>query len=136
MDRSEKMKGLVLIITCMAVALSAKAESRQARLDSLKESFRFQPVASEPVSATESDDVVVLENLTVVESISRRALHEQITAKWVRDSADRFSWKKGGALLKSKKIDAGAWVSLEDREVGALPTREIKVKIELFRIKW
>jgi hypothetical protein len=63
-------------------------------------------------------------------------LAARIESKWARDAADQFSWKTGGALFRSSKVDAGVWVSLEENTVGVNSAREIKLKVELLRIKW
>ena len=137
------MKAAAVILTALTVTLSgeARADARSARIDALKESFRYQSIAAiEPATASPSEEVVVLEKLTITESMSQRTLQNQITAKWDREAEERFSWKKGGLLSSFRKgdldIEAGAWISFEDKLVGANPTREIVLKVELLRFKW
>jgi hypothetical protein len=131
------MKPLLPFAACLLLIPAAVADSRQARIESLKQSFHFDAATapSQPVSEAD-EDVVVLDKITVTESMARRTLAAGIERKWARDAAEQFSWKSGGALFQSPKVDAGVWVSLEENVVGANPAREIKLKAELLRIKW
>jgi hypothetical protein len=137
------MKAAQLSFVCMTIALMARAEPsvRLARNDVMKEAFPYQSVAvTEPISSYTDGPLVVLEKLTVVGSMARRSLQNDINDRWARDTADRFSWKQGGRLTSSVKrgtqIDTGAWVSLEESLIGAMPTREIVLKVQLLRLKW
>jgi hypothetical protein len=131
------MKPLLAFAACLLLVATADADSRQARIDSLKQSFHFDAAtaSAQPVNDTD-EDVVVLDKITVTESMARRTLAARIESKWARDAADQFSWKTGGALFRSSKVDAGVWVSLEENTVGVNSAREIKLKVELLRIKW
>ena len=131
------MKTLLVVAAGLWSVATVQADSRQARVESLKQSFHFDAAAvpAEPANVAD-EDIVILDKITVTQSMSRRALAAQIESKWARDADEQFSWKKGGALFRSQKVDAGVWVSLEENTVGANPAREIKLKVELLRIKW
>ena len=119
----------------------AEESSTAERIAALHESFRYLAIAPTDASLVDAQHpLVVLERLTVTESMSRRALSKQIEDRWALEADDEFNWNKGG-LLKSKqlgnfKADFGTWVTLGERTLGVNPSREIYVKVELLRLKW
>ena len=133
-----RMRSLLVIPVCLLASLSAEAsDSRANRAAALRESFKYEPVAaSEAALPSEpTEDIVVLEKMTVTDS-SHRTLEVQMAAKAAAEAKERFAWNKGGLVLRSGRTDVGAWITLEDKIVGAVPTREVKVKVELLRIRW
>ena len=130
-------RSLLVIWVCLGASLSTgAADSRETRGAALKETFRYQPAPATDAPPSESEDgVVVLEKLTVTDS-SQRTLAAQMAAKSAEQAKERFAWNKGGLLLRSDRVDLGAWITLEDSVAGAVPTRDVKVKIELLRIRW
>ena len=82
-----------------------------------------------------AEDIIVLEKMTVTDS-SQRTLEAQMAAKAAGEAKERFAWNKGGLLLRSSRADVGVFAAVEDRVVGAVPTRELKVNVELLKIRW
>ena len=132
------MRSLLAIPVCLLASLSAEAaDSRANRVAALRESFKYQPVEAKKAAlpSETAADIVVLEKMTVTDS-SQRTLEAEMAAKAAKEAKDRFAWNKGGLLLRSSRADVGAFVAVEDRVVGAVPTRELKVNVELLRIRW
>ncbi len=137
------MKTALPIFALLLIGGTVRADeaSTAERIAALREAFRYAPVSPTAVPLLDqTEPAVVLERLTVVESMSRRALSAQIENRWARTADEAFAWKKGG-LLGSKNLgkiqaDFGAWVELGERITGANVSREIFVKIELLRLRW
>jgi hypothetical protein len=143
------MKATSVIIALALAPLAAAAPdpapppvaTTDARIAALKEAFRFAPIAT-PVAAlpASSDDVLVLEQLTITESMSRRALAEQIRRRWEADRLQEFSWDQGGLLFLRKfggtTAEFGIWISLEERRSGITSAKPVALRLELVRMRW
>jgi hypothetical protein len=141
-----KATSVILALALASLASGAPdptppAAATDARIAALKEAFRFAPIAT-PVAAlpASSDDVLVLEQLTITESMSRRALAEQIRRRWEADRLLEFSWDKGGLLFVRRfggaDAEFGVWVSLEERRSGITSAKPLALRLDLVRMRW
>src|SRR5258707_718439 len=86
----------------------------QEALAQIKQAFPYVPVPPQKKEEKESsDDIVVMERVTVTESLQLRDLREKIVAQNEKQKAERFSVVKGGAILKrdigKARIELGTW---------------------------
>ena len=133
---------LIVFALLLSIEGVAADESRDVTgTVALHDSFHFAPLA--PIDSTllaATSPVVVLDTLTVTQSIWRRSLQQQIENTWANAEAEKFMWHKGGLLYSRKygklQADYGTWVELGDRTLGINPSREIFVKVDLIRLRW
>lgn len=129
--------GLIFVGCCSA----AEGNAGAARIEALRESFRYAEIIPTDESLiSKSDSLVVLETLTVVGAITQRALAKRIQDRWARARDAEFEWYKGG-LWSSRtygrlQADIGSWVEVGEKTTGVNPSREIFVKVELLRLRW
>lgn len=124
-----------------AFAPAADQPPAAERLAALRSSFSFQPASlADAGPAAPADEAVVLEALTITESISRRDLAKSIQSRWAREAADKFSWGSGGLLFSRPfgrvNADIGLWTELGDRLTGLHASRELFLKVDLVRVRW
>lgn len=128
-----------LVLSASAPAADPRPAAE--RLAALRSSFAFQPAPSaDPAPAAAPDEAVVLEALTITESISRRDLAQSIQSRWAREAADKFSWAQGGLLFSRPfgrlNADLGLWTELGDRLTGLHASRELFLKVDVVRVRW
>lgn len=121
---------LALVVLHPALAEQAAVAHRAA----LRESFRYDPVARPAAPAAVpameiEEQVVVLERLTIVESITQRDLAKQIEQRWADEAGRQFSWQKGGVLVSQQ-------IGKAQVEIGAWPLSATGIRLELVRIRW
>ena len=132
----------LLALLALTVWSNGYAESpRETRASALRDTFRFNPVPLVEEPATPFDDsIIVLESLTITESMAKRAVAAQVEARRAKELADAFAWTRGGLLSSSKlghfQADKGVWIELGDRTSGAQASREIFIKVEMLRLRW
>ncbi|MEO6003505.1 MAG: hypothetical protein ABIZ04_23075 [Opitutus sp.] len=134
-----------LVLLCAVLGYTRLSASETATAASgvtaLREAFRYAPsVPIETALVPTDEPVIVLENLTITESMSRRALARQIEDRWASERREAFTWTKGGHIGTHEfgkfQADTGAWVTLGDRTTGINPTRELFIKVEILRLRW
>lgn len=104
---------LILISSTVAIcSLSADTTTKKNVLERLKDEYRYVPPAKAP-PVDVSDDVVIMEAFTVVESGERRDLDRVLSEQERRSKEERYTIIKGGTLFKadvgSSRIEIGTW---------------------------
>lgn len=135
---------IALALASLVPALPAAtkpAVASETRIAALREAFRFAPIAAPRTElAAVADDVLVLDRLTITESVSRRALAEKIQRRWEADRLLEFSWDQGGLLFlgtfRGTTAEFGIWASLEERKLGITSARGLALRLDLVRMRW
>jgi len=107
-----KARDSVIGILVLSTALIAgeKKSTHEEISQVLKQEFRFAPLpANEQPKEEEKAPPVILERLTVVESVGRRQLEQSIRAEKEKVTKEKFTLKSGGRLFGNERVQIGLW---------------------------
>jgi hypothetical protein len=101
-----------LLSAAATCALCDDTSTRKKMTDRLKEEYRYVPPA-EVTAPESSEEVVLMEAFTVVESGERRILDRLMSEQERRAKEEKYTIVKGGTLLKTEvgpaRIEVGTW---------------------------